>query len=298
MEMKKIKILAYAVLGMVIYGANVKALPEGRWSNDRAGHYIIDNCVNEIDHGEISDNKIIELTIPGSVKIIRSGAIKGCQELKYLNINAEIIEPFILDEENTLEKVTIMDNVKQLPIDQFKGLFDIDINGLTNLDFIMRRFKSANTFLTSVPVILEVSPKLNKGGNPIYNVVEENKNYCSDKEGILYDKAMKRLISVPSVLEGKLTTLHSVKEIEGGCFADTRLEEIVITDNVKVFKGKIMEFCTDYPHINCRPIGRLRLPKEITQLNDGESCDITFEENSGIDSERVLADCITYEDVQ
>lgn len=245
-KMKLRRVMLFWVVSILFFtfGACVKAYPpkvEGGFDKGDPDHFIVDSNVEIIPKGSFEGcANIREITIPNGVKRIERGAIEKCG-VKYLNIGAEVIEPFIIDNGgDALKEVRILKGVKVFPSDLTgdavpKTIFLNTLKGRRSYKIFSER-------------------KLINEINPVFFVSPLNSYYSSDDDGVLYDKKKEKIISVPSRCYGKFVIPNTVKYICSGCFSKTLLSEIVIPQyDCKIGKD-IMQFknCTDFEDINLK----------------------------------------------
>lgn len=227
----------------------------GHWDKNKQGHFIVEDTVEVIERGDFYNViELTEITIPKSVKLVKSGAIDSCIGLNYINISAKEVEPFAVESWTNISEVRIMSEVEKLP-------------GYYNDKMYCWRFlqkSGIGNCLYAGVYMNNCHPRLNTMFNPVFLVDSNNKNYSSDENGVLYNKQRSELISVPSYLMGKFVTPETVRCICPGSFLLTRLTDIIITDNVNYVPSEIIN-CYSYESNVSDKNRRLRLPEPIKQ---------------------------------
>ena len=99
-------------------------------------------------------------------------------------------------------------------------------------------------------------------------VKEENKNYSSDNNGVLYDKNKNTVIRVPSLIEGDYTLPSSITKIgESAFYSCKSLKEIEILEGVKEIGNEAFR--------NCYALEKVTIPGSVTKIGDEafDSCE-------------------------
>ena len=120
------------------------------------------------------------------------------------------------------------------------------------------------------------------------NVSEENPNYCSI-DGILYDKPITTILSIPGNISGNVTIPQDVKNINTENYSMTdkdfakrkNLESITIPDSVTSIGGSTFSECEnlesvtigkgltsigDRAFLNCSKLNKINIPDSVTSI--------------------------------
>ena len=97
------------------------------------------------------------------------------------------------------------------------------------------------------------------------HVAAENANYFSDTYGILYNKAMTKLIQVPPFLEGKYVIPESVLVIGKGAFWQSGFTEVVLPEGLTEIEERGLANCC---------LTQITLPRNVAKIGEN-AFDIT-----------------------
>lgn len=90
-------------------------------------------------------------------------------------------------------------------------------------------------------------------------VNEENKNYCSDSNGALFNKDKTTLIRVPAQLEGTFVIPEGVTTIDSDAFGKCdKLTNVSIPESVTIIHNGVFYFCTSLTNIT--------IPEGVTDI--------------------------------
>lgn len=185
---------------------------EGNWDRSNPGHYTVSSGVEYIGKDAFNEClSLSELTIPQSVEVIDTGAIKNCRFLKVLNIGAKKIMPGAVHITPNLKHINIFGSVEKIHDEM--------------ICYPLRSGEDRNN--PQISSLCEIAI------NPIFNVSERNTRYLSDKFGALYDKSMNKLIYVPSRARGSFVVPNTVTKISRRCFVNSQLTEIILPDSIQ-----------------------------------------------------------------
>jgi hypothetical protein len=117
--------------------------------------------------------------------------------------------------------------------------------------------------------------------------VDENNQFYSSLEGILYDKAMKILLQCPLSKEGSVTIPSSVTTIDHGAFMRcSKLTTITIPSSVTTIRGKAFYGCgvtsivippsvdsiAAMTFMNCTSLTSITIPSSVTAIGASAFC--------------------------
>ncbi len=161
------------------------------------------------------------VSLPDSVTRIRSYAFEGCKALTHIKLP---------------ESVTMVE----------EAVFEL-CSSLKTADL-------ANTDIESPHAIFSGCESLEKvivsGDNPFF---------ACDKQGALYDKAMKQIIQCPQGFEGRFNIPQGIESIGNGAFSGCgNLTEVVIP-------GSVSEIC-DFAFYYCPSLKRIVIPNSVKSM--------------------------------
>ena len=112
-----------------------------------------------------------------------------------------------------------------------------------------------------------------------------NSSYCSDAQGVLYNKNKKKLIYAPPMLEGALVIPDTVKNVDSAAFRGCKnLTSITIPDGVTSIKDWTFSLCESLTNITiphrvtsigqrafrgCKNLTSVTIPDGVTSIGEG-----------------------------
>lgn len=172
---------------------------------------------------------ITGVTIPNGIRSLSKGAFYGCENLENVVLpdSVVIIGDYAFQNCTSLKSITIPENVSYIGMQAFSGcssLTDVIIKGV---DYITPDAFNNCSSLTGIWVD------------------ENNLYYCSDAQGVLYNKDKTTLIHAPGGITGAYTIPDSVTIIEWNAFDHcSSLTSVVIPDSVTSIGNGAFLGCT------------------------------------------------------
>ena len=195
---------------------------------------------------------ITGVTILEGTNAVSKGAFSGCENLKsaVLPNSVELIGDYAFENCTSLESITIPENVGYIGREAFyncSSLTDVIIKGAIHI--------SSGAFLGCNNL------------NGIW-VNENNEYYSSDSSGVLYNKDMTKLITVPGGLAGTYTIADSVTAIGYEAFGNcSKLTEVVIPASVTSIESGAFLGCTALRDVS---FGGTRTQWEAVVINNND----------------------------
>ena len=217
----------------------------------------IDNGIlTEVMPEDLRDNSF---AVPYGVKVIGKGAFEKCKSIKRLKLpnSIEIIDEEAFNGNMELPEIVLPEQ----KFDEFDEYYD-DFNEKVGLD--------SNTINALRPIKGRKRVRIPEQINYLANIgclseleeinVDENNQFFSSNDGVLYSKDGKNLIMYP---KGRKNKEYSVPEgttvIEDNAFAGCNyIEQIFLPDSLK--KIKHMSFCC------CKNLKRVEIPNNVVEL--------------------------------
>ena len=195
---------------------------------------------------------ITGVTILEGAQYISKGAFSGCENLKsaVLPNSVEFIGDYAFENCTSLESITIPENVGYIGREAFyncSSLTDVIIKGAIHI--------SSGAFLGCNNL------------NGIW-VKEDNEYYSSDSSGVLYNKNMTELITVPGGFAGTYTIADSATAIGYEAFGNcSKLTEVVIPVSVTSIESGAFLGCTALRDVS---FGGTRTQWEAVVINNND----------------------------
>ena len=218
--------------------------------------YIPDG-ITGIEPFVFQDSKIKNIRLPKTLKVIGSGAFKNCKNLEKIDFPESL--NLIMDhafENSSLKEIILPSNITKIGSFAFSGI-DITFENFTlpkSLSIIGTKafndIKVKNLFLSSNSYTID----LFKSVENFY--IQENDRYFTSIDGNIYNKELNMLIRKGN----NNSKILDVEELENGCFANIKTENLVIPDTVKKIKKTYTLFLDSY-------VKNLTIPKDLNNAH-------------------------------
>ncbi|MBR3932673.1 MAG: leucine-rich repeat domain-containing protein [Clostridia bacterium] len=228
------------VIPSEIDGYPVTGIAEYAFMNNSIKTVIIPDSITYIGAGAFYDCNLESLNIPDSVAFIGEGAFADCKNLASVNIPASIetIAGGLFGGCDNLKTVNISEGILSIEMDVFAGCKSLtSITLPESLQYI-----GEGAFMWTGLTCLEIPANVTYVGNMFMDVFlekfivsEENEYYCTDENGVLFNKDKTTLIACPGSLDVTSYTIpDGVITIAPYAFAcNFRLKEITVSEGVK-----------------------------------------------------------------
>lgn len=232
----------------------------------------ISKCSNPLSYAHnlyLNNELVTDLTIPDSVTSIGDVAFSGCRALTSVTIPDGVtsIGDSAFSRCSSLTSVTIPDSVTSIGNSAFwycSSLTGVTIpDSVTSIDINAFRYCSSLTSVTIGAGVRKMGSAPFTGCNSLTGiwVNENNHEYCSDKKGVLYNKAKTELIQVPGGLSGEYNIPSSIKRIGGSAFSNcSNLTSVTIPNGV--------ESIDRWTFWNCSSLTSITIPSSVTSIGD------------------------------
>lgn len=250
-------------------GANTPWYP----SRENLKSVVIKDGVTSIgEMAFINCNSLESIHIPDSVISIGRYAFFDCSSLPSVSIPNSVtsIEDEVFDGCSSLESVSIPSSVTSIGYRAFFQCNNLKNTALPpSLTSISREAFYGCNKMTNVIIpasVIEISYyAFHSERLKNYTVDKNNKNYCSDEQGILFNKNKTELISCPATLTN-VTIPSSVTGIDGRAFSRcSNLTNITIPDGVT--------YIGEWAFHGCNRLISMSIPENITYLGRDAFCD-------------------------
>ncbi len=208
-------------------------------------------------------------TIPSHIRYIESYSFYGCKNLKSITIHdgVEEIENDSFNYCESLTHISLPSGLKTIEEDTFYDC--TSLKEITIPSTVTKIGKSA--FYGTAISEIYVSPAMTElDDNAFYNmdslekisVSASNSKYCSDENGVLYNKSKTVLLKFPAASSvTDYTVPQGVKEIKPYAFWESKkLKKITIADSVTSI-GRSCFWC-------CGMLEEVKLPSKLTVLEE------------------------------
>ncbi len=174
-----------------------------------------------------NNSNLKSVTVPGTVPCINNGAFDGC---------------------TALSEVIISEGVKHIENDSFFGC-----ESIKSISLPITIESIGNTAFARCTSLAEIT------------IDADNPYYCS-ADGILYDKALTKVITVPAGKAGKVTLKGGITTIGENAFRYcSLLTEITFPESVTTIEAGAFD--------GCHALESITIPENITYLPDRAFCD-------------------------
>lgn len=216
----------------------------------RTGEYKIPAGVSSIGAGAFTGcTKLTKLVIPGYVSDIGKSAFSGCTGLTELVFEGEKTDVGLTVAESAfygctkLTQVTLPENLKVLKKNAFgntQRLTDVTLNCGGDITFENGAFATTDKEPVYYIVSLNIGPEFGLvdingvfGSTTLENVAVDagNPNYTVE-DGVIFDKAVTRIVYYPSAKTGDYVIPETVTVIGTNVFANKNLSQITINKNI------------------------------------------------------------------
>ena len=231
----------------------------------------IPDSVVDIDYGAFFDcSSLTSMTIPDSVVYLHGCVFSGCSSLTDITLsdNMTNIEGGAFRGCSSLKSITIPDSVVYIDNSAFS-----DCSSLTSMtipDSVVDLGDFVFSGCSSLTNIVIPSGVMHIGLGPFYkcsklrsiSVAKENSTYCSDTEGVLFNKDKVLLIAYPcGKTERKYIVPSSVSTIDNYAFSFSSA-----LTNVE-FPGEI-RFFGEEAFYHCNNLKSVSLPDSVIRIRD------------------------------
>ena len=223
------------------------------------------DTVTWIDYMAFSVTGLTEFTMPSELQKIDMYAFSGCENLEkvILNDKLEVIETRAFAECRKLQDVVLPDSLQSIG----DGVF-LDCN--------------LSTIRIPEHVILIKDGAFSNNKQLSEIVVDEHNTKYASVDGILYNKKMTELISVPANLSGEITIPNGITRIGENSFEGCKISGVELPDSLEVidrwaFRNTMLEEI-DIPDsvyeigeaafANCACIKRIKLSDSIKTISN------------------------------
>lgn len=273
----------------------------------KIGSYAFYNCIN-----------LKSIVIPSNVTEIGSGAFSNCTNLISADLSCyeSIIKYRLFYDCSNLTDVILPYSVKEIESAAFNACYKLSSISLPSIEKInsMAFYECRSLTTMELPKTLSLIGSLAFGGcNALSDInIDEDNNYYSSHNGVLFDKEMKTLISYPvGRKESSYTIPNGVVNIDDyafyGCSLSTvkipetlekigdcafcfcsHLDAISLPNSIKEIGKKAFYHClkltsmkipTSVNHLSdqafelCKSLNKVELPNSITSVGKGVFCD-------------------------
>lgn len=190
----------------------------------------------------LSSHNNVKLVIPDNIKYIREDAFKFCSTLETIVLGESIEEIGIsaFDSCENLKNVVFNKNIKILDKGAFEWCYKLELanlpNSLTNIGeyAFCDCYNLKEIHIPASTCNIESSAFVNCENLEKIDVDASNPKYCS-KDGILFSKDMRTLVSYPSNKKGKEYIVPKTVTVleEYSMSYNKNLEKVILPDNLK-----------------------------------------------------------------
>ncbi len=194
--------------------------------------------------------------IPASVEYLGEGAFQYCFDLEYAKIGCKDISNAsnLFEMCSSLEVVVFNDEITEIPMSCFETCGFSDIALPANLNKIGRRAFCTCTSLKGISIpkgVITIGDASFSGCGSLESIdVDEENEYYTGVDGILYDAGCTTMICVPAAIKGSVTIPDGVETLGEAAFNNCQnLEEVIIPDSVKNIGNNCFSGCTNLNNI-------------------------------------------------
>lgn len=194
---------------------------------DSLNEIVMPNTIESIGRRAFYDCMSLEsIELPDNVEIIADYAFYGCSQLKSISTLAKKIGDYAFSLCSLLESITLSDNLETIGKEAFKD---------TNI---------SEVFIPSS--VTDIGEKALETGNIKKINVDENNQYYTSVDGVLFNKSITEIVDYPNCAESDFYSVpQSVSSIGEYAFYGnhTSLKTIIIPDTVtEIENGAFMDF--------------------------------------------------------
>ncbi len=209
---------------------------------------IISNEITSVGDNLFFDcSELISISIPESVETIGIGAFYHCVKLTSIEITKGVktIDDFAFGFCSNLKLVNMEYGLKKIGVQSFRGCVELENIELPNSVEYIDEDAFAGCKFNSVNIPDELRYLSSSAFTCINFTFNKNKNYSTDKNGVLYNYDKSTIVKFPE--NSQLTNYvmpDTVKTVGKNSFARTKnLKSITFSQKLEIIESGAFEFC-------------------------------------------------------
>lgn len=262
----------------VTVGANVTKIPAYLFSTDyihddgpNIKNVVFENgsiCRSIGEHAFAYCSTLTDITIPNSVTSVGNRAFYHCSSLTSVIIpdGVKRINEDVFAGCTNLRSVEIPEGVSEIGAGAFSGcssLNSVEIpESVYRIDYYAF-YGCSSLKSVMIPAGITYINYAFNGCNGLKGiwVEENNRRYCNDTLGVLFNKEMTELIQAPALLSGEYRVPDSVTSFDSYAFSDcSNLSSVIIPNSVEKIDYRVFSGCVNLEQVT--------LPNSVTNIDD------------------------------